>query len=87
MLGVGLLLDEITTHMDRDTEAFIIKLLRKLKPGIGILNITHNLKNAAFFDRIIVLSAGKVSAMGSHAELMEYDNLYSTAWKDLMIKG
>jgi ATP-binding cassette, subfamily C, bacteriocin exporter len=81
-----LLLDEITAHMDRDTEAFVIGLLRKLKPGLGILNITHNLKNAAVSDRIIVLSSGTVSAIGSHAELMNSENLYSAAWKGLMIK-
>jgi ATP-binding cassette, subfamily C, bacteriocin exporter len=35
-----LLLDEITAHMDRDTEAFVLRLLHKLKPGLGILNMS-----------------------------------------------
>jgi len=78
-----LLLDEITAHMDRDTEAFVIGLLRKLKPYVGILNITHNLKNAAISDKIVVLSGGKVSAIGSHEKLMDGDNLYSSAWRRL----
>ena len=81
-----LLLDEITAHMDRDTEAFVSGLLRKLKPGLGILNITHNLKNAAVSDRIIVLFDGKVSALGSHAELMDGENLYSAAWRELIVR-
>jgi len=41
---------------------------------------------AAVSDIIIVLSAGKVSALGSHDELMDAENLYSAAWRGLMIK-
>jgi ABC-type multidrug transport system fused ATPase/permease subunit len=51
-----------------------------------VSNIIHNLKNAAVSDRIIVLSAGGFSALGSHAELMNSENLCSAAWQGFMMK-
>jgi len=56
---------------------------REQCPNVGILNSTHNLKNAAISDKIVVMSQGKVSAIGSHEKLVDSDNLYSAAWKRL----
>lgn len=76
-----LLLDELSAHMDLRTEQFVMELLLRLKSEIGILSITHNIKNATLSDRIVVLSNGKVEATGKHQELITGNNLYSSAWK------
>ncbi|WP_262507988.1 peptidase domain-containing ABC transporter [Williamwhitmania taraxaci] len=76
-----LLIDELTAYMDLRAEQFVMELLLRLKSEMGILSITHNIRNAALSDRIVVLSNGKVEATGKHHELITGNNLYSTAWK------
>jgi len=76
-----LLLDELTAHMDRSTENFVLELLTHLKTNMGILNITHSIRNAALSDTIIVLSGNRVEIVGNHNELMQSQNSYSIAWQ------
>lgn len=76
-----LLLDEITAHMDRNTENFVLELLANLKNSMGILSITHSIRNAALADRIFVLSGGQFELVGNHNELMQSQNSYSSAWQ------
>lgn len=76
-----LLLDELTAHMDRSTENFVLVLLAHLKNSMGILSITHSIRNASISDRIIVLSGGKVEIVGNHNELIQSQNSYSLAWQ------
>lgn len=76
-----LLLDELTAHMDRNTESFVLELLADIKYNMGILSITHNCRSSAISDRIIVLSGGRVEIVGNHNELMQSQNLYSHAWQ------
>ncbi|HOK86980.1 MAG TPA: peptidase domain-containing ABC transporter [Tenuifilum sp.] len=77
-----LLLDELTAHMDRSTENFVLELLAQLKTSMGILSITHSIRNASVSDRIIVLSgSGQVEIAGNHNELLKSQNLYSAAWQ------
>lgn len=74
-----LLLDELTVHMDRCTENFVLALLAKLKNSMGILSITHSIRNAALADRIIVLCNGRIEAIGTHVQLLQSNNQYSVA--------
>lgn len=76
-----LLLDELTAHMDRYTEDFVLNLLIKLKCSMGILSVSHNLRSAAISDKIIILSNAKIYQIGTHEGLLKSDNLYSRAWK------
>jgi len=78
-----LLLDELTAHMDRNTESSVLELLAHLKNSMGILSITHSIRNASKSDRIIVLSGGKVEIVGNHNELLKSQNSYSLAWLSL----
>lgn len=81
-----LILDETTASMDRQTEIFVLSLLKKLKPAMGIIFVTHRLhvlKN--FCDRIYILENGAISAAGSHQDLLSSPNLYSHYWADLQV--
>lgn len=78
-----LLLDELTAHMDRGTENFVLELLTTLKKSMGILSITHSFRSATISDRIIVLSDGKIEIVGSHENLMQSQNSYSLAWRSI----
>lgn len=79
-----LLVDEITSSADRNTENFIINLFRNLKNEVPVLQVTHNLKAASISDEIIVLDKGRITCKGNHNELMQTDNLYSLSWRDYL---
>lgn len=77
-----LLLDEATAAMDRNTEAFILDLLLKLKNQISIIMVTHRVKTARYADCIYVMENGMVRTNGNHEELLTTENLYSATWRD-----
>lgn len=79
-----LLLDEPTAALDRDTEGFVLQLLTQLKAQMGIIVLTHRLRTARAADRVYVIEAGRIGAMGDHQALLLSDNLYSRAWYDLV---
>lgn len=80
-----LLLDEATAAMDRNTEAFILNILAQLKGHISIVMVTHRVKTARNADCIYVMENGKMMAGGTHAELMQGDNLYAISWKEMSV--
>ncbi|SEP89703.1 peptidase domain-containing ABC transporter [Neolewinella agarilytica] len=81
-----LLLDEPTAALDRNTEAFLLSLLSKLKADMGILVLTHRLSTARQSDKIFVLEDGATLVSGNHRELLDHkNNLYALAWGDLMV--
>ncbi|GAB3415246.1 peptidase domain-containing ABC transporter [Niabella aquatica] len=80
-----LILDEATAAMDRTGEQFVLQLLMRLKPQMGIIFITHRLHVLkSFCDRICLLENGIITASGSHDCLIEQDNLYSRYWQDML---
>jgi len=80
-----LILDEVTSSMDRHSEQFVLQLLTKLKNEMGIIFITHRLHVLKeFCDRIYIMQNGKIEAQGNHDSLLQSDNLYSQHWHDLV---
>lgn len=76
-----LLLDEITSAMDRITEAYICDVLEKIKSDKIIIFITHRLQTAKKIgDHIYVMKNGSIEASGNHEQLMLSDNFYSQYW-------
>ena len=77
-----LILDEVTSAMDRNTEKFSMQILQKIKNDCIILFISHRLHTLKqFADTIYVLRDGIISNSGNHEELMQSDNFYSDYWK------
>jgi ATP-binding cassette subfamily B protein len=78
-----LVIDEGTSNMDRGTEGMIMKLINRLKSEMGILMISHRInmiKNLS--DYIYVIDGKKITAEGTHSELINFDNLYKFFWDD-----
>ena len=78
-----LLIDEGTSGMDRDTEAIILNILRKIKESTGVLLVTHRINMIKkMCDRIYLLEGRAITAAGTHKELIAGDNLYRRFWDD-----
>jgi ATP-binding cassette subfamily B protein len=79
-----LILDEISSAWDKNTEKFIIDLLLTLKKEMGTIFISHKLNILPqLCDRIYVMDkTGRIVAAGSHSKLLEEgNNLYSEFWE------
>jgi ATP-binding cassette subfamily B protein len=71
------ILDEPTSSLDPEAEAAIFAELKEnLKGRIGIV-ISHRFSTVRIADRIAVISDGRVTEIGTHAELLTADGRYA----------
>ncbi|MDR7280904.1 ABC transporter ATP-binding protein [Catenuloplanes atrovinosus] len=71
-----LLLDEATAQLDALTEQALQECVRAQSRTGAVVTIAHRLSTVLDADRIVVLEAGRVRAQGTHAQLLETDDLY-----------
>ncbi|MDQ3716618.1 MAG: ABC transporter ATP-binding protein/permease [Actinomycetota bacterium] len=71
-----ILLDEPTSSVDSGTEQVLRGTLDRIATDRTVLVVAHRLSTVADSDRIIVLDAGRVGAVGTHQELLEGNSLY-----------
>ena len=66
-----LILDEPTSLLPTPVAVRLISTVRDLnrREGMGVLHITHSMSEAALFDRVIVLDAGRLVMDGAPAEV------------------
>ena len=71
-----LILDDATASVDTETERLIQKALARLMEGRTSVIIAQRLSTVRLADLILILEKGKVTAAGTHAELLERSPLY-----------
>jgi ATP-binding cassette subfamily B protein len=71
-----LILDDATSSLDATTESRVKQALSEVMRGRTTVIIGHRLSTIALADRIAVLDAGRLTAVGTHDELIESSELY-----------
>jgi len=82
-----LIFDDSTSALDLKTEANLYEALRKECPGVTKIIIAQRIASIKGADRILVLDKGRISAMGSHDELMKVSDIYREIYKSQMKEG
>jgi ABC-type multidrug transport system fused ATPase/permease subunit len=71
-----LILDEATSAVDIQDEALIRKAIEEFARNRTTFLITHSLGALQFADRIVLMNAGRIEAVGTDAELRRHSPLY-----------
>jgi ATP-binding cassette subfamily B protein len=76
-----LILDEATSHLDTQSEAYVQAALEQLMRDRTTLVIAHRLSTVLAADKIVVLENGQVAESGTHADLLERAGLYAKLYR------
>ncbi|MFM8564571.1 MAG: ABC transporter ATP-binding protein [Bacteroidota bacterium] len=72
-----LILDEATSSVDSQSEAWIQRAIEKITQGRTSVVVAHRLATVLHADRIAVLEHGQVVEQGTHTQLIEAGGVYA----------
>lgn len=76
-----IVLDEPTAAIDPLEETRIYHKFAEISKGKTAVIVTHRLGSAKIADRIVVLDAGRVVAIGTHEQLMQEHGMYAKMYQ------
>jgi subfamily B ATP-binding cassette protein MsbA len=76
-----LILDEATSALDAESESLVQAALANLMQGRTVLVIAHRLGTIRRANRIAVLEDGRITAIGSHEELLVSSSTYQRLYQ------
>ncbi len=82
-----LILDDSTSAVDTKTDALIRKAFAEEIPDTTKIIIAQRIASVMEADKIIILDAGKIVAMGTHEELMATSDIYRETYESQMEGG
>ena len=82
-----LIFDDSTSALDLKTEASLYKALREEGRGATKIIIAQRIASIQNAERILVLENGGISAIGTHAELLECSEIYRDIYRSQLKEG
>ena len=76
-----LILDDALSAVDTHTETLILDALKRRHGKHTTIVIAHRLSTLMHADQIAVLESGRVTQLGTHAQLIDQDGLYKRLWQ------
>ena len=76
-----LILDEATSNVDSESEAFIQEALERLMIGRTSFIIAHRISAVIKADKIVVIEDGRVVEVGTHEELSAREGVYTQVYQ------
>ncbi len=76
-----LILDDSTSAVDTRTDELIREAFRNELPGMTKLIIAQRISSVQDADKIIVMNDGRISAVGTHAELLKTSPIYREVYE------
>jgi ATP-binding cassette subfamily B protein len=74
--GDILIMDEADSAVDIQMKALAAEMINSVYSNVTTIIITHSGKEAQMCDRIVMINAGRVEAVGTHAELFDSNAKY-----------
>lgn len=81
-----LILDEPTSSLDSESEAYIQKALHDLRGKKTIIVIAHRLATVIQADQLLVVEDGRIIERGTHRELVEADGAYHRLFETQLLQ-
>ena len=75
-----ILLDEVASSLDPETEASVFSTIEELRDGRSIVSITHRLETVKTADLILVVDRGRVVESGGFENLIASGGIFSDMW-------
>jgi ATP-binding cassette subfamily B protein len=76
-----LILDEATAFIDPENEALVQDAINKLILNKTLIVIAHRISTITSADEILLLDNGRVTASGTHEQLLSKSKLYKNMWE------
>ena len=75
-----LILDDSTSAVDTKTDALILKAFQEEIPDTTKIMISQRVSSIQKADQIIIMDEGRVSAIGTHDELLQSSEIYKEVY-------